>query len=498
MRRRLALPGEHRYPRLRRPAGRPPRLRPERRPGRPGPRRRRRAAHRPRRPARARPRRRDPDAGAGSSSRSAGSPSIDPDAVVLTTGTVSLRRFDKRPGRDAGARRAARPPGHRAGHRRGGARRRRRHGADPHRLAAHPGRGAQRHPAPARRDASSWSGTRSAASRSRRTSRAPPTCWPCSRSCAPPTSPACCTTCPASAAPRSPPPSTTSGSPTSSRSCPRTSRSSCSAGLEDERAADVLEAMAPDDAADLLGELRRPRRPRLLDLMAARRGRRRSASCCLQRRHRRRPDDERAGDPRPDHHRRRGARPDPQRRPVARRWPPRSTSCRPPYETPTGRYLGTVHFQRLLREPPSSLIARSSNDIDPLAPDCPLPRSPATWRRTTSSPCRSSTPSSGCSARSPSTTCWTTCCRRTGANAARAPAVAERPARPGPARPAASSRAGSPRPHYDPEAFGRVQRADRPLPRHRPLPRLPDAVRHRLAGLEHLRARSACSSTRGR
>jgi Mg/Co/Ni transporter MgtE len=29
---------------------------------------------------------------------------------------------------------------------------------------------------------------------------------------------------------------------------------------------------------------------------------------------------------------------------------------RPPYETPTGRYLGMAHFQRLLREPPSSLV----------------------------------------------------------------------------------------------------------------------------------------------
>jgi Mg/Co/Ni transporter MgtE len=46
---------------------------------------------------------------------------------------------------------------------------------------------------------------------------------------------------------------------------------------------------------------------------------------------------------------------------------------RPPYETPTGRYLGTAHFQRLLREPPSSLISSVvDTTIDPLAADCPL------------------------------------------------------------------------------------------------------------------------------
>jgi Mg/Co/Ni transporter MgtE len=46
---------------------------------------------------------------------------------------------------------------------------------------------------------------------------------------------------------------------------------------------------------------------------------------------------------------------------------------RPPFETPTGRYLGTAHFQRLLREPPSTLIsAVVDTDIDPLGPEVPL------------------------------------------------------------------------------------------------------------------------------
>jgi len=44
--------------------------------------------------------------------------------------------------------------------------------------------------------------------------------------------------------------------------------------------------------------------------------------------------------------------------------------CRPPLETPTGRYLGGVHYQRLLREPPSTLAALLvDNAIAPLNPD---------------------------------------------------------------------------------------------------------------------------------
>ena len=43
--------------------------------------------------------------------------------------------------------------------------------------------------------------------------------------------------------------------------------------------------------------------------------------------------------------------------------------CRPPLDTPTGRYLGAVHIQRLLREPPSVLAAGLvDSSITPLSP----------------------------------------------------------------------------------------------------------------------------------
>jgi flagellar motility protein MotE (MotC chaperone)/sporulation protein YlmC with PRC-barrel domain len=144
-------------------------------------------------------------------------------------------------------------------------------------------------------------------------------------------------------------------------------------GLEDERAADVLEAMSPDDAADLLGELPAEDAERLLELMEPEEaGPVRSLLAYS--------DDTAGGLMTPE--------------PVI--LPPNATVAealarirnadlspalaaqvyvvRPPYETPTGRYLGTAHFQRMLREPPSALIsAVVDTDIAPLNPDCPLP-----------------------------------------------------------------------------------------------------------------------------
>jgi Mg/Co/Ni transporter MgtE len=48
--------------------------------------------------------------------------------------------------------------------------------------------------------------------------------------------------------------------------------------------------------------------------------------------------------------------------------------CRPPTATPTGKFLGIAHTQRLLREPPSSLVSGVVDaDIDALRPDVALP-----------------------------------------------------------------------------------------------------------------------------
>ncbi len=47
--------------------------------------------------------------------------------------------------------------------------------------------------------------------------------------------------------------------------------------------------------------------------------------------------------------------------------------CRSPHDTPTGRFLGGVHIQRLLREPPSTLVsALVDTDLEPIAEDTTL------------------------------------------------------------------------------------------------------------------------------
>ncbi|HEY0168160.1 MAG TPA: CBS domain-containing protein [Jatrophihabitans sp.] len=143
-------------------------------------------------------------------------------------------------------------------------------------------------------------------------------------------------------------------------------------GLSDERAADVLEKMNDDDAADLLRELPTDEQERLLEIMEpeeaapVRRlmtygeytagGMMTSEPVVLL------PDATVA-------------------EALARlRNPDLSPALaaqvyvvRPPQATPTGRFLGVAHFQRLLREPPSSLVSGMLDDvIDPLTPESTL------------------------------------------------------------------------------------------------------------------------------
>jgi len=143
--------------------------------------------------------------------------------------------------------------------------------------------------------------------------------------------------------------------------------------LDQRRAADVLEAMAPDDAADLLGELPPDQAEALLKLME--------------------PDD--AEDVRRllsyDEYTAGGMMttepvilsPDATVAEALARVRNADLSpalasqvyvCRAPLETPTGRFVGIAHIQRLLREPPSSLVSGiCDTDLEPLRPTATLP-----------------------------------------------------------------------------------------------------------------------------
>jgi CBS domain-containing protein/flagellar motility protein MotE (MotC chaperone) len=142
--------------------------------------------------------------------------------------------------------------------------------------------------------------------------------------------------------------------------------------LDRERAADVLERMDPDDAADLLAELPHAEQIILLDMME--------------------PDE--AAPVRALMNYSPGTAgsvmtsepvimtPDatvaealarirePELSPVVAA---QVFVARAPSATPSGKYLGMVHFQRLLREPPSSILGGLViNDIDPLHPETDL------------------------------------------------------------------------------------------------------------------------------
>ncbi|MFF4892963.1 magnesium transporter MgtE N-terminal domain-containing protein [Micromonospora chersina] len=145
------------------------------------------------------------------------------------------------------------------------------------------------------------------------------------------------------------------------------------AALDRERAADVLEEMDPDDAADLLNELPPPEQDVLLDLMEPDeatpvrqllRYASGTAGSVMTSEPVILPPDATVAEA------------------LARIREPQLSPAvaaqvfvtRAPLTTPTGRYLGMVHFQRLLREPPADLLGGVVvNDIDPLRPTTPLP-----------------------------------------------------------------------------------------------------------------------------
>ena len=142
--------------------------------------------------------------------------------------------------------------------------------------------------------------------------------------------------------------------------------------LEASRAADVLEAMQPDDAADLLSELPQADAEKLLGLMEP-------DEAAPLRRLLAYSDDTAGGmmttEPvvlPPD-----ATVADALARVRQRELSPALAAqvyvCRPPMETPTGRFLGIAHIQRLLREPPSTLVSSVvDSTIEPLTADASL------------------------------------------------------------------------------------------------------------------------------
>jgi len=142
--------------------------------------------------------------------------------------------------------------------------------------------------------------------------------------------------------------------------------------LDPERAADVLEEMDPDDAADLIAELPDDIAETLLKRMRPEDAQDVRDLLAYE-------DDSAGGMMTPE--------------PVivapdstvadalalarVEEVPPALAGmvfvCRPPLEAPTGRYIGGVHLQRLLREPPSTLVsALIDNELRPLLPSAEL------------------------------------------------------------------------------------------------------------------------------
>lgn len=142
-------------------------------------------------------------------------------------------------------------------------------------------------------------------------------------------------------------------------------------GLDTDRAADVLEAMEPDDAADLLAELPTEQQEHLLARMEP-------DEAAPLRRLLAYAEDSAGGlmtsEPvilGPE------ATIAEALALVRKQEVPTTLAttvfvCRPPLETPTGKYLGIVHIQRLLREPPHASVGSILDKVKPLHPHTPI------------------------------------------------------------------------------------------------------------------------------
>jgi Mg/Co/Ni transporter MgtE len=142
--------------------------------------------------------------------------------------------------------------------------------------------------------------------------------------------------------------------------------------LDQERAADVLEEMSPDDAADLIAELPKDTAERLLRLMEPEEAEdvrrllsyeEKTAGGMMTTEPVILPPDATVADALA---RVRNAELTPSLAALV-------YVCRAPLEPPTGRLLGVAHIQRLLREPPSTMVGGVlDTDMDPLRPTATL------------------------------------------------------------------------------------------------------------------------------
>lgn len=156
-------------------------------------------------------------------------------------------------------------------------------------------------------------------------------------------------------------------------------------GLDVDRAADVLDEMQPDDAADLVGGLPAEQAAELLDRMEPEEAedvRRlltyadRTAGGLMTTEPIILPPEGTVSQALSE-----ASRPD-----ITPALATLVFVCRPPLETPTGKFLGLVHLQRALREPPTTHLGSVlDSDIEPVDPDAgigKLTRTLATYNLT--------------------------------------------------------------------------------------------------------------------